>query len=108
MKKKTNLVAWHTPPMRPATVLPLRGLCPAEDRITDYDRRNMALYTWLLVASEDGAGVEELAADVFHFDLSHDRTWALRVTLSHLERAQWVHDQMFPCIDEAARAAPDR
>src|SRR4051812_36942186 len=92
------LVEHHTPPQR-ATVLPLRGLCPTEDTITEYDRRNMRLYTWLLLAHEDGASIAELAGEVLKFDLSHNPEWALRVTVSHLRRAEWVHDQFFPSLD---------
>ncbi len=97
---KPPLVDWHKPPSgRAATVQPLRGLCPAFDKVTDYDRRNMTLYTWLLIAAEDGACLEELASEVLKFDLTHNRAWAIRVTLSHLERARWVHEQYFPTRD---------
>ncbi len=98
MAWKRTLVEHHTPPARSATVLPMRGLCPDPDEVTDYDRSNMTLYTWLLIGHEDGMNLEELAAEVFHFDLSTNRAWALRVTLSHLRRAQWVHDRLYPTI----------
>lgn len=81
-----------------ASVLPMLGLCPHEDRLTEQDIRNMPLYTWLLVAEEDGASVEELAADVLHFDLATDRRWAVQVTRSYLDRARWVHERIFPTI----------
>jgi hypothetical protein len=101
MSKKQTLVEWHTPPERRATadVLPLRGLAPRSDSLTDYDCANMKLYTWLLIAEEDGYSVEELASDVLRFDLAVNRAWAFRVTLSHLQRARWVHDRIFPTLD---------
>lgn len=58
----------------------------------------MPLYTWLLIAEEDGASIEELASEVLHFDLRADRAWAIQVTRSYLDRARWVHDRFFPTI----------
>ena len=81
-----------------ASVLPMLGLCSQEDRLTDQDIRNMPLYTWLLIAEEDGASVEELASEVLRFDLGKNRRWAILVTRSYLERARWVHDRVFPTI----------
>jgi hypothetical protein len=100
MSKKENLAGRYAPQSHEATatVLPMRGLCPCPNEFTDYDRRNMALYTWLLIASEDGAGIEELASEVLQFDLTRDRDWAIRVTLSHIERARWVQDQLVPTL----------
>ncbi|HEX2591510.1 MAG TPA: hypothetical protein VHL34_08435 [Rhizomicrobium sp.] len=81
-----------------ADVLPLRGLAPTGPEITEYDKRNMALYTWLLVAEEDGIGIEDAAETIFGFDLVTQRDWAMRVTLSHLTRARWAHERFFPEI----------
>jgi len=89
----------ETPTSQQATVLPLRGLCPQEDKLTESDVRNMPLYTWLLIAEEDGANIEELAANVLRFDLSQNRGWAIRVTRSYLQRARWVHDHLYPWVD---------
>ena len=82
-----------------ANVLPLCGLCPSASTLTEFDIRNMALYTFLLVAEEDGAGLEELATAVLKFDLARNRRWAIRVTLSYLQRARWVHDYLYPWLD---------
>ena len=82
-----------------ASVLPLRGLCPFSSTLTEFDVRNMALYTFLLVAEEDGAGLDELASSVLKFDLASNRDWAIRVTLSYLQRARWVHDYLYPWLD---------
>lgn len=82
-----------------ANVLPLCGLCPTASTLTEFDIRNMALYTFLLVAEEDGAGLEELATTVLKFDVSRNRRWAIRVTLSYLQRARWVHDYLYPWLD---------
>jgi hypothetical protein len=99
--RKTERVAGGSAPQSQAAsaaVLPLRGLCPCPNEFTDYDRRNMALYTWLLVAAEDGARVDELAAQVLGFDLTNNREWAIRVTVSHLERARWLQEQFVPTL----------
>jgi hypothetical protein len=82
-----------------ASIVPFRGLPPDGNAITTYDTRNLSLYMSLLVHEEDGAGIEEIAAGVFGFDLARDREWGSRVTLSHLRRARWVVDQLFPWID---------
>jgi len=82
-----------------ASVLPLRGLCPSPDRLTREDYRNLSMYTRLLIIEEDGASIEELAADFFGFDLGANRDWAVRVTLSYLRRARWVTDQLYPWLD---------
>jgi hypothetical protein len=82
-----------------ATVLPLRGLCPSTGTLTEFDVRNMTLYTFLLIAEEDGAGLDELAELVLKFDLANNRDWAIRVTLSYLQRARWVHDYLYPWLD---------
>jgi len=84
---------------RHASVVPLRGLPPEDNAITTYDTRNLSLYMCLLVNEEDGAGIDEIAAGIFGFDLARDREWAVRVTISHLRRARWVVDQLFPWID---------
>lgn len=99
MAKKRSLVEQHMPPaLHTSVVLPMRGLCPVENKITDFDRRNMPLYTLLLIAEEDGAGIEELASEILHFDLQTNRAWAIRVTLSWLQRARWIHDQISPWL----------
>jgi hypothetical protein len=97
--EKRPLVSWHTLPDRTANVLPMRGLPPSTPEFTAYDRRNMRLYTWLLILAEDGAGLDEIAKCAFGFDLHSNPDWARRVTLSHLKRASWVHEHIWPCID---------
>lgn len=77
----------------------MRGLAPTCLEFTEYDKRNFRLYTWLLIQSEDGATLDELATGLLGFDLSKDRESARRVTRSHLMRAQWIHDHIWPCID---------
>ncbi len=63
MAKKRSLVEQHRPPaVHTSVVLPMRGLCPLEDEVTDFDRRNMTLYTLLLIAEEDGAASRSLRA----------------------------------------------
>jgi hypothetical protein len=67
--------------------------------LTPGDFRNLNLYTYLLVLEEDGASLDELAAEVLRFDASADRDWAWRVTRSYLRRARWVTDQLYPWLD---------
>lgn len=71
-----------------SSVLPLRGLCRSTATFTEFDVRNMTLYTWLLVAEEDSAGLDELAESILKFDLTNNRDWAIRVTRSYLQRAR--------------------
>ncbi|HEY1706745.1 MAG TPA: hypothetical protein VGG10_00660 [Rhizomicrobium sp.] len=100
-KKKRTLVEAHTPPSpeSSAKILPLRGPCPWSDELTAYDFENLALYACLLDAEEQDATLEEMAAVIFHIDPARNPAWAVRVVLSHLKRAHWIDDRIFPCFD---------
>jgi len=82
-----------------ASIVPLRGMCPTAERITAYDTSNLALYISLLMHEEDGASLDELAFLIGFDPESSGRDWAIRVTLSHLRRARWVNDRLYPWID---------
>lgn len=99
--KKRTLVEAHTPPRHAdgANVLPLRGLCPWSETVTEYDLNNLSLYVCLLDGEEQGASLEEMAEVVFKIDAQQNPDWARRVALSHLKRAQWMNDRMFPTFD---------
>ncbi|HEX2590722.1 MAG TPA: DUF2285 domain-containing protein [Rhizomicrobium sp.] len=96
-RKKRTLVEAHTPPMAssPANVLPLRGLAPWDDKMTDYDHRNFKLYMALIEAMAEDASLDEMASNILGLDPKAHPEWARRVTLSHLERADWVGDFLF-------------
>lgn len=99
---KPNTSATRSAPIaqnRGASIVPLRGLPPGGNAITPYDTKNLSLYMCLLVHEEDGADIAELATGIFGFDMATDREWAIRVTLSHLRRARWMVDQLYPWID---------
>lgn len=97
--EKRPLVSWHTPPNRSADIVPMRGLAPSTLEFTDYDRRNVRLYTWLLILAEDGESLDTIAQRALGFDVKANRAWARRVTFSHLGRARWIQEQIWPCID---------
>ena len=100
-KKKRTLVEAHTPPApgSSAKIIPLRGTAPTGHELTAYDFENLALYACLLDAEEQDATLEEMAAVVFRLDPAQNPAWARHVVLSHLKRAHWIDDQIFPCFD---------
>ena len=102
-RKKRPLVDAHKPPRKDsgAVVLPLRGLCPWDDEnVTDYDRKNLALYACLIDGEEQGASLEEIAWVAFRIDPKRSHDWAIRVVTSHLRRAHWIAEHMFSCYDD--------
>jgi hypothetical protein len=100
-KKKRTLVEAHMPPSPEsgAKVIPLRGPAPSGQELTAYDFEHLALYACLLDAEEQNASLEEMAAVIFKIDPTQNPEWALRVVLSHLKRAHWINEQIFPCFD---------
>jgi hypothetical protein len=94
-RRKRTLVEAHTPPAALSNILPLRGLAPWEDKLTDYDHRNFKLYMALIEAMAESASLDDMARDYLGFDPQVNPEWSRRVTLSHLERADWVSDFLF-------------
>src|SRR3546814_14005250 len=61
---------------------------PSGSPVTDYDRRNLALYAALLEADDTGRDWRDAAADLMHLDVTYhesEECWR-----SHLERARWI------------------
>ena len=61
---------------------------PTGRDVSDYDRRNLALYAALLDADDAGRDWREAAASLMHLDPADEGTetcWR-----SHLERARWI------------------
>ena len=80
-------------------VVTLWGLCPWNDELSDYDRRNIDLYARLLHDESEGASEEDLARDAFAIDPYRHRDRALAILRSHLRRAHWIADTLFPMLD---------
>lgn len=66
----------------------IEPLAPSAREVSDYDRRNLALYAALLEADDAGESWEVAATSLMHLDLDCPNTepcWR-----SHLERARWI------------------
>ena len=77
---------------------PRWDVCPSGRALGDYDRRNVALFAWLLHDEAEGASEDDLARDVFGFAHRRYSAWARKVVRSHLERAHWLRDNAFPFL----------
>lgn len=63
---------------------------PAEDRVTDYDRRHLVIYLRLLDADADAVDWEEVVQVVLGIDPRREHERARRVHRAHLARAKWM------------------
>lgn len=63
---------------------------PQSSSLTDYDRRNLAIYVRLLDAAEEGADWTEAARILFGLDPKRDGARARSVHDTHLARARWM------------------
>jgi hypothetical protein len=74
------------------------GICPWSETFTEYDRKNLSLFARLLHDEAEGAGLFDLARDVFELSpwLKPQRVRA--IVRSHLRRAHWVADNFFPIL----------
>lgn len=79
----------------PSEPVILWARCPWSDEITEYDRRNIALYARLLHDASEGALVDDLAIAVFRLGPSPR---AREVVRSHLKRAEWIADTLLPYL----------
>ncbi|MEI9992084.1 MAG: hypothetical protein WDM86_18860 [Rhizomicrobium sp.] len=87
-------------PYRPPPGIRARGtwtICPWSEEVSDYDKRHISTYAWLLHDESEGATEEELARTIFGLDPGH--AYARGVVRSHLRRAHWVADTLFPLLD---------
>jgi len=82
-----------------AEVVTLWGTCPSTPELSDYDRRNISLYARLLHDESEGAGEDDLARVVFGLDPYRNRGRVLAVLRSHMRRAHWIADTLFPMLD---------
>ncbi|HEY0105163.1 MAG TPA: DUF2285 domain-containing protein [Rhizomicrobium sp.] len=76
----------------------LWGTCPWTEKLSDYDRRNIDLYARLLHDESEGASDDDLARGVFGLDPYRDRARVLAILRSHLRRAHWIADTLFPML----------
>jgi hypothetical protein len=77
-------------------IVRLWGPCPWTAEFSDYDRSNIDLYARLLHDESEGASESHLAYCVFGFSQPTRRTRL--VVRSHLNRAHWVADTLFPLL----------
>ncbi|MEJ0024482.1 MAG: DUF2285 domain-containing protein [Rhizomicrobium sp.] len=83
----------------PVAAIRLWGPCPWSDALSDYDRRHIAIYARLLHDESEGASEAELAQEIFRIDPRANRDRMQRVVRSHLQRAHWIADTLFPMLD---------
>jgi len=91
-------VAAPSPTSVTASVVPLWGICPWSDELSDYDRRNIDLYARLLHDESEGAGEDDLLHGIFCLDPHRDRGRALAILRSHMARAHWIADALFQML----------
>lgn len=63
---------------------------PSGDQVTDYDRRNCAVYLRLLDAEAGGAHWRAIAEVIFHLDPIKNPAFSERLVANHLKRAKWM------------------
>jgi len=85
--------------VKPTNVVRLWGSCPQSETITEYDRRNIYIYGWLLDGDCAGVPDRDLARSIFGIDAAREPDRARRVVQSHLERARWLHNNHFPFLN---------
>ena len=86
------------PAARLAAVVNLWGSCPWSEALSDYDRIHIPTYARLLHDESEGATEDDLARIVFRLDPYVNRPRVLRIVRSHLCRAHWVADTLFPML----------
>jgi len=96
-REARSLLASNSPP--PDNVVHLWNACPHADEVTDYDLRNIYLYGHLLEAETEGASERHMAEVFFRIRVDRHPTWALNVVQTHLARAHWLKQNVFPLLD---------
>ena len=80
-------------------VVSLWNTCPQPEEVTDYDLRNIYLYGNLLQAESEGAAERKMAEVIFRIGFDRHPVWALSVVRTHLARAHWMKENIFPLLD---------
>lgn len=83
----------------PDNLIRLWGACPWADEVTDYDRRHIYVFNWLLNGASEGASELDMARIIFGLDPYKNRSWALLVVRTHLDRARWLKENAVPYLD---------
>ena len=81
-----------------ASVTHLWGFCPWSEELSDYDRAHIPIYAQLLYDESEGATEEDLARGIFRLDPFSNRARVQRIVRSHLRRAHWIADALFPFL----------
>ena len=80
-------------------IIEIWGICPWSDQLSDYDRLNINLYARLLHDESENISEDDLARGVFGLDPYRNRSRVLAILRSHLRRAHWLADTLFPLLD---------
>jgi hypothetical protein len=86
-------------PVPPDNVVQLWNTCPHSEEVTEYDLRNIYLYGILLQAEDEGASERQMAETFFRIHVDRNPTWALSVVQTHLARAHWLKENVYPLLD---------
>jgi hypothetical protein len=79
-------------------VLRLWGPCPWSEEVSDYDRRNVSYFAWVLEGEEAGVSERDMARVIFRICPDRHPYRALTVVRSHLARARWLRANHYPCL----------
>ncbi len=74
------------------------GICSRSEEASDYDKRHMSLCAWLLHDVSEAASEEDLARVTLGLDPAGRRAVVRDVVQSHLRRAHWIADTLFPLL----------
>ena len=74
-------------------------VCPWSDALTRYDTEHVYLFSRLLDAETEGAGIDEMARVIFRMEKEEHRDRARRIVASHLARAHWLLKNEFPFLN---------
>lgn len=72
--------------------------CPWSEAFSESDRANLHLYARLLHDESEGAGVYDLARDVFGLSPWLNSQRVLAIVQSYLKRAHWVEEHYYPML----------
>lgn len=82
-----------------ANLVRLWSTCPHTDTVTEYDRRNLSLYAILLHSEFEGGSVRHMAEVFFHIPFDRYPQRAVNVVRTHLARAHWMKNNVYPLLD---------
>jgi hypothetical protein len=73
--------------------------CPHSDSITEYDMHNLSFFALLLHSEFEGGSERHMAETFFRIKVDRHPGWAANVVRTHLARAHWIKNNVFPLLD---------